>query len=43
MSGSGTVTWRNQTAVWDESFPKIDGKAIDMLVKELRAAGVPLQ
>ena len=43
MSGSGTVTWRNQTAVWDESFPKIDGKAIDMLVKELSAAGVPLQ
>lgn len=43
MDGSNVRTWRNPTSIWGESFPKIDSKAIDMLVKELRAAGVPLQ
>lgn len=43
MEGSDARTWKNPTAVWEESFPKVDEKAISILVKELRAAGVPLQ
>lgn len=43
MHGSDAITWRNPTAIWDESVPMLRSDVMNTLVKELKKAGIPIK
>ena len=43
MHGSDAVTWRNPTAIWDESVPILNRDMMNILIKELKKAGIPIK
>ena len=43
MLGSSTRTWRNPIAIWDGVTPVLKSEVVDILKKELIAAGIPVR